>query len=116
MGITVFSLIRWAISFTVFYIILCIPVKEMTLFNYIHQYTHPYTKKILGQAKVIGQKGIDKSLDFGKQLFQNSTPETGDEVKRKDAASKRDDNKNTFNEKYSEEEKALLKKILDNQY
>ena len=105
-------ILKMFLYFSISLTILSIPIKNHQLFYHINLFAEPFTQMAYNKA-AIGLKMSKKELV---KLFTNSSLKTVDKVKTQYSASKR---KNHFvdvhtdiHEKYTHEEKQLLKKIL----
>lgn len=120
-----FSMIRFAIYFTISFGILCIPFgKDQRIFDALYAWSSPYAKSAVNATK---QKLVT-TTHYSKKLFSNSSPSTNDEVSITRSALLRDEDNGTDvgieleekpvaieeNQTYTDEEKKEILKALRN--
>lgn len=116
-----FFMLKFAFYFSVSFIILSFPLTKGTLFNLIHSQTNEYTQKIFKSFSSEAKKGIKKGAQYTKKIFSNSEPTIQDKVfsqfsstDKKQYVEKevQDVYKDYEGEKFTDEEKEILNKIL----
>lgn len=111
------SLVYFCLSF----VILCIPIRKDPAFFHLYKLTAPYTEKLFKSVKDETLKSLKESKKIGKQALLNINPKKHqDTISSTNSGTLKLNLKEKEKEKetmdsYTEEEKALLRKILKNQ-
>jgi gas vesicle protein len=109
-------IIRFVFYFTLSFALMCIPIGDgRHLFDKLFEMATPYADKALKTTK---QK-ISSTKRYSKKLYSNSEPVEKDEVQNKTSATLKDKIKKDVKESfdaYTEEEKARLRKVLDDSH
>lgn len=74
-----FYIIKFGVYFIISFAILCIPIKDRTIFSYLYEFSAPYADKAYKMARPTVVQGLDKAKKAGKQLLSNSTPPEEDQ-------------------------------------
>jgi hypothetical protein len=126
-----FFAIRFSIYFFISFALLSIPINDKTLFTYLHKVTAPYTSQVYGGAKEKIALGAREVKNAGKRFFTGAKPQEdsirsrysstqrekevyrGLKKKRKKVVTKKYTVESDDFEKYTAEERELLKRILE---
>ena len=101
-------MLKFLFYFVLSFVILSVPIHQKAVFNHIHNFSGPYTLKVIKYIGGFAKGLLSETKDFGEKLYNNSTPNT-DKVIYKQSAAKPDV---TLHESYTDEEEEVLKKIL----
>jgi len=108
-----FSLLKFAITFSVSFLLLSIPVQRKPLFYYLNDWASPVTKEIFTGSRSVLLDGVKKGKKIGSKLFNNTIPE-GDNLSLQSSSVDRQKVKKEIiqHPDYTDEEKDMLSKIL----
>lgn len=103
--------------FLICFLILCIPIKEKTLFDYLFRASRPVGKIIVHGTET----GIKKTQRYGRKLFLNSNPsfnsgDNQDEVRSVNSSTKKIHKTNGNHEaldRYSSDEAEALNQTIE---
>jgi hypothetical protein len=112
-----FFIFKFALYFSISFVILSFPIGEKTVFEHVNKVAHPYTNDIYKSVKTNVNTGIEKGTKIGKDLFSNTSPTT-DQIKTKYSSMKKKAKKieaaiEKNHEAFTVEEKELLMKVLN---
>lgn len=112
-----FFMFKFALYFSISFVILSFPIGEKTVFEHVNKVAHPYTQNIYKSVKNGVNSGISKGSEIGKDLFANTSPTT-DEIKTKYSSMKKNAKKieeaiDSHHQAFTVEEKELLMKVLN---
>lgn len=109
-----FSLFRFGFYFVISFFILSIPINKRPLFDLLYKASAPHREKI----SEMGEETIKDGKTIGKKLFNNA-PNLVDSVTNQQSVTKRSrapaipkSELTPLEEQYSEQEQAILKKII----
>jgi len=108
-------LIKFMLYFFFSFMILCIPVRHATVFDYLHELVAPITQPLFESVKNKTEAGIKESKKIGLKLFSNAHPKRQDSVRLKKSSIKKVKHSLEKNE-YTAEEEELLEKVLRSSY
>lgn len=97
--------------FFICFLVLCIPIKDRTLFDHLFRASKPVGKIISEGAET----GLQKTQIYGKKLFSNSDPAVvnqQDEVRSVNASARKIPKAKL--DHYSEDEEAALNQAIEN--
>ncbi|PIK14534.1 MAG: hypothetical protein CES88_09320 [Halobacteriovorax sp. JY17] len=111
-----FFMFKFCLYFSISFIILSFPLANKPIFEYMNQFTKPYTANIYKAVKSNFNSGIEQGSQMGKDLFSNTSAKS-DQVKTKYSSVKKsmkqiDDEIEKNHDSFTVEEKELLKKVL----
>ena len=103
-------LVKFLVYFVISFGILCIPLSNRPLFTYLHKFTAPMWSDI----KQTTTNGIRNTQKLGHKMFSDAVP-TNDILGETSSAPTRDlKHDKAPDDTYTQEERALLNKILEN--
>ncbi len=110
-------IIRFAIYFSISFLILSIPLKNGSLYDKIQSYAAPSTERLFDNTKAATSALFSQFKKYGSKLFTNILPERkkSDRVNSKRSAPKRELSHGPTlkpEDSYTQEETRLLEKIL----
>lgn len=96
--------------FFICFLVLCIPIKDRTLFDHLFRASKPVGKIITEGAET----GLHKTQSYGKKLFSNSDPAiiNQDEVRSVNSSARQVRKKSL--DQYSEDDEEALSKTIEN--
>lgn len=104
------TIFKTFVFFFICFIVLCIPIKDRTLFEHLFRVSRPVGKIITEGAET----GLQKTQTYGKKLFSNSDPAiiTRDEVRSVNSSAKKVTKKSL--DHYSEDDEKALNQAIEN--
>ena len=109
----IFSTLKFSIYFALSFLILCFPVKNGHVFDYLEKVARPLTAKVYFFIDVKAREGLKK----GKELFTENAPEIKDKIRSSlSSAKKKSKMASEKVETYTKEETEAIRKILSNMY
>jgi len=112
-------LLKFLFYFSISFILLCIPIKHATVFDYLHEFVAPVTQPLFESVRDKTEAGFEESKRIGLKLFSNARPKKQDSVRLKKSSIKKESTNNNHSiheNEYTVEEEDLLKKVLENAY
>jgi hypothetical protein len=111
---------KFLFYFSISFALLSIRIDNNSIFDHIDSQTRPYTIKAFGIIQEKTDSFLGSTAAVGKKLFQNTTPEKVDNVKRSLSANKKLEAKKELELKkeleedhFTDEEKEILKNIIE---
>ncbi len=122
-----FAVIKFFLAFCISFVLLSIPVQERPIFYYLNQWAKPITQELFNSSKSAIIDGVKETKVIGKKMFNNSIPKEDQISITSSSIDKKQSHTDHFHEElddeiegikhsdeYTDEEKNMLNKILQN--
>ena len=104
--------LKFIFFFAISFLILSFPISDQTIFGHLNRAVSPFTQKVFKEAKIY----LHKSSKWSKKLFTNSAPAEKKALPKQNSTEKKNVEREieikSAEESYTAEERALLKKVL----
>lgn len=109
-----FTILKFAVYFTISFAILCIPLQNKVLFVYLYETIGPKSEKIVNNITDNTAHSIKTGFKITKKFFDNSKPQSFDEIKGSVSSGvvKMGEKLEEVKDEITYEEEKFLKKVL----